>query len=188
MPYVTCQECGTESMAPRELVGLDWSCPKCRTPIFVGDGGPTAEGLMRARRRKANNSGPLLVIGALVLLTGAVLGFAMLVHQSRKTAQNKVEPVAKPKPGEQAEPPKKPAGEWERVSNRDVTPVDIVLGGIGLLAYFTPSAVAIFRGHANLAPILVVNIFAGWTCIGWVVALAWSVSHQSRPHGGFTAE
>jgi hypothetical protein len=45
----------------------------------------------------------------------------------------------------------------------------LVLMLLGL--YFTPSIVAINRG-ANTGPAVVINVFLGWTFIGWVVALA----------------
>ncbi len=42
--------------------------------------------------------------------------------------------------------------------------------------YFLPSLIAWSRDHKNTASIAVVNIFLGWTLVGWVVALAMSVS------------
>jgi Superinfection immunity protein len=39
-------------------------------------------------------------------------------------------------------------------------------------AYFAPWIVAAVRHLPNRGPIIVVNIFLGWTFIGWVVALA----------------
>lgn len=61
-----------------------------------------------------------------------------------------------------------------------------VLGGVLSLvivaAYLTPILVASFRRSANMNPVVVVNIFLGWTVIGWVVALAMAVSGPSgRP-------
>ena len=47
---------------------------------------------------------------------------------------------------------------------------------IFLGAYLAPSIIAVARKHHQLAPIIVINIFLGWTVIGWVVALAMSVS------------
>jgi hypothetical protein len=44
------------------------------------------------------------------------------------------------------------------------------------LAYFIPTFVASARRHSNWSSIFVLNIFLGWTFIGWVVALVWSVS------------
>ncbi len=38
--------------------------------------------------------------------------------------------------------------------------------------YFIPTIVALSRGMHNKGSIIVVNVFLGWTLIGWVVALA----------------
>lgn len=43
---------------------------------------------------------------------------------------------------------------------------------IASLIYFLPSIVA--AGRKNNGGVLVVNLFLGWTLIGWVVALAWA--------------
>jgi hypothetical protein len=45
---------------------------------------------------------------------------------------------------------------------------------VGLCGYFFPCIVAWARAHKNLAPILITNVFLGWTIFGWVIALAWS--------------
>ncbi len=48
---------------------------------------------------------------------------------------------------------------------------------IALLAlYFLPSIIAGIRGHRNGAAISIVILFLGWTLIGWVGALVWSVA------------
>jgi hypothetical protein len=52
----------------------------------------------------------------------------------------------------------------------------VIAGIIGVGVYLAPSAIAVWRGCPNAAPILVVNIFLGWSLIGWVVALAWSLA------------
>uniref|UniRef100_A0AAU2VUL1 Superinfection immunity protein n=1 Tax=Streptomyces sp. NBC_00008 TaxID=2903610 RepID=A0AAU2VUL1_9ACTN len=41
-----------------------------------------------------------------------------------------------------------------------------------VLAYFVPTVVAFARGVSNSGSILVLNLFLGWTLVGWVVALA----------------
>lgn len=54
----------------------------------------------------------------------------------------------------------------------------LLLGFLVLAAlYFIPSIVAVMRRHPQIAPIIIVNIFLGWTLIGFVVALAWSFSN-----------
>jgi hypothetical protein len=44
------------------------------------------------------------------------------------------------------------------------------------LGYFVPTIVAIKRGHPQVVAIIVTNILLGWTFLGWVVALIWSVT------------
>lgn len=46
--------------------------------------------------------------------------------------------------------------------------------------YLLPSLVAAGRKHPNSNSIGIVNIFLGWTLLGWVVALAWSASAFNR--------
>lgn len=46
--------------------------------------------------------------------------------------------------------------------------------------YFLPSVVAAARDHRQRWAIFVVNLFFGWTAIGWVLALAWSAT-EARP-------
>ena len=54
-----------------------------------------------------------------------------------------------------------------------------LLIGLGLIAlYFVPTIVAVNRDH-QVGPVAVINIFLGWSLIGWVVALAIAVSGDS---------
>jgi Superinfection immunity protein len=47
-----------------------------------------------------------------------------------------------------------------------------LLGGIiGIALYFLPTIIAIVRKKDNLLLILLLNIFLGWTLVGWIVAL-----------------
>ena len=48
------------------------------------------------------------------------------------------------------------------------------------LAYFAPIAIAYSRDHANTLPIAILNIFLGWSLVGWVVALAWALSSDVK--------
>lgn len=50
----------------------------------------------------------------------------------------------------------------------------------GLVLYFAPSLMAIFREHSNQNSIFLTNLFFGWTLIGWVVAMIWSVSDNTK--------
>jgi hypothetical protein len=39
-----------------------------------------------------------------------------------------------------------------------------------------PSVVARLRNHKNTNSICIINLFFGWTILGWVICLAWSAS------------
>lgn len=45
-----------------------------------------------------------------------------------------------------------------------------------LISYFIPSIIALFRAKSNSFAIILLNLFLGWTFIGWVVALIWSAT------------
>lgn len=45
----------------------------------------------------------------------------------------------------------------------------------GIVVYFIPTVIGALRQVKGLVGILLVNIFLGWTVIGWIVALVWSL-------------
>lgn len=49
-----------------------------------------------------------------------------------------------------------------------------------ILLYFVPAIISGARRCEAHNGILVVNLFLGWTFIGWVVALAWAASGKQR--------
>ena len=51
------------------------------------------------------------------------------------------------------------------------------LGGVVLsvVAYFIPSMVAGLRSHPRPGLVFLVNLFLGWTVVGWLAALAWAL-------------
>lgn len=51
---------------------------------------------------------------------------------------------------------------------------------VGVVLYFVPCYIALERQHHLRRVICVVNILLGWTVIGWVVALAMSLSGVKR--------
>jgi len=59
-------------------------------------------------------------------------------------------------------------------------PGGFVYGGIVLALYFLPAIIALDRRHRNSMPIFIVNLFLGWTIIGWVGCLAWGLAHQEE--------
>lgn len=65
------------------------------------------------------------------------------------------------------------------------------LPGIAILmvlfaVYWLPSIFAYRRHHRDKGSILLVNLFFGWTLIGWIIALIWAASgnveEEISPH------
>jgi len=45
-----------------------------------------------------------------------------------------------------------------------------------LSLYFLPTIIALLRRQPNTLAIFLLNFFLGWSFVGWVVALVWSVT------------
>jgi hypothetical protein len=54
--------------------------------------------------------------------------------------------------------------------------VGVVVFLILLAIYFLPTIIALLRRQPNTLAIFLLNFFLGWSFIGWVVALVWSVT------------
>ncbi len=53
----------------------------------------------------------------------------------------------------------------------------LVVVGVALIAlHFLPGIIATRRHHRSALAIWLVNIFFGWTLIGWIVALVWALN------------
>ncbi|MGH3430833.1 MAG: superinfection immunity protein, partial [Mycobacteriales bacterium] len=86
------------------------------------------------------------------------------------------QPAITPQSGAPAEPP---------ASQGSAAPVlaGAVLGGgliivaiaVGLAMYFLPTLVAMLRHKKNAGAIFALNLFLGWTFLGWLGALIWSL-------------
>jgi len=55
----------------------------------------------------------------------------------------------------------------------------LVLAIVGIL-YFLPTICALNAKHHNVDAIAIVNLFLGWTFVGWVVALAMAVTKSEK--------
>ena len=54
--------------------------------------------------------------------------------------------------------------------------ISLIIGG-----YFLPLIIAICCNHRNILGIGLLNLFAGWTLVGWVGALIWAVLAEPAP-------
>lgn len=50
----------------------------------------------------------------------------------------------------------------------------LVVFGVGLAFYILPTFVAFVRGSPYTEAIAIINLFLGWTLLGWVGALVWA--------------
>jgi Superinfection immunity protein len=58
------------------------------------------------------------------------------------------------------------------VVSKGAVPLSLAVLAVILGAYWAPSIVGKVRHVPNLGSVVTINLFAGWTLIGWVVALA----------------
>jgi hypothetical protein len=50
----------------------------------------------------------------------------------------------------------------------------VILLSLTFFIYFIPAIVAHKKKHRQSTSILILNLFLGWTLIGWVLALVWA--------------
>jgi hypothetical protein len=54
---------------------------------------------------------------------------------------------------------------------------EILIGVFIIVLYFVPAAIG--RKKKNHTAILVLNLLAGWTVVGWVIALIWALTKDA---------
>lgn len=63
-------------------------------------------------------------------------------------------------------------GPWEIALMLSILP--------SLAVYFIPTIVAIVRHARNVLSIVLLNILGGWTFVGWIIALIWSIRDERQ--------
>jgi hypothetical protein len=58
-------------------------------------------------------------------------------------------------------------------------------GTVCLALYFLPTIVAALRSHPSAGAIFAINLFFGWTFIGWIICLVWAASDANRHNGRY---
>jgi len=56
---------------------------------------------------------------------------------------------------------------------------------IVLVVYPVPSFVAALRRHNAALNIMIINLWLGWTIIGWIVSLIWACDLDVEPTAGY---
>jgi hypothetical protein len=71
------------------------------------------------------------------------------------------------------------------LNDNHITGPEVVGWGSGLIltllaAYFAPSIIASARDHRQKLAIFMLNLFLGWTFLGWVIALIWACTADTK--------
>jgi hypothetical protein len=75
----------------------------------------------------------------------------------------------------------------DRMAVISLTAGFIFVGIIVFIIYIVPSVIAFKRGHQNAGAILALNILLGWSFLGWVAALVWSLTSVTNNPARTTA-
>lgn len=59
------------------------------------------------------------------------------------------------------------------------SPMEIILFLLAAVLYFLPGIIG--NGKRDDTAIWILNLFLGWTVIGWIVALVWAATSDSEP-------
>jgi len=57
--------------------------------------------------------------------------------------------------------------------------------GFGTVMYFLPSIIALARSKRDTLAIFLLNLFLGWSGIGWIVALVWAAKNDVPTTAGY---
>jgi hypothetical protein len=72
-------------------------------------------------------------------------------------------------------------GNAAAIVGQDLTPLaGLMVIAIGGLVVLIPTFVAYARVHHNRQAICALNLLAGWTGLGWVIALVWALTTVQR--------
>jgi len=58
---------------------------------------------------------------------------------------------------------------------QNFTILELLLVVLIFILYFLPALIAFLRKHKNKLAIFLLNFLLGWTVLGWVASLIWSV-------------
>lgn len=62
-----------------------------------------------------------------------------------------------------------------------LAPANFLMAMVTAAVYLLPTAVAVYRDCESRVWIVLLNIFLGWTIVGWIIALSWANGGKIRP-------
>jgi Superinfection immunity protein len=57
----------------------------------------------------------------------------------------------------------------------------LLMIGLAIVVYFIPVMIAVARRHRKVTSIFLVNLFFGWSILGWIFALVWALRANVPP-------
>ena len=61
----------------------------------------------------------------------------------------------------------------------------LVILGLFVVVYFLPSVIALGRRNPDINSVFLINLWLGWTIIGWITAIGWALDRRSQATGCF---
>jgi uncharacterized protein YecT (DUF1311 family) len=90
-------------------------------------------------------------------------------------------PVSRSAPAPTPEVSAVPAVQDQVVRHQPAEDTGYVMIFIFLVLYFLPTVIAFFRHHHDKLGIFALDFLLGWTVLGWIAALVWSLTAVNRP-------
>ena len=56
----------------------------------------------------------------------------------------------------------------------------LVIVGLVAVMYFLPSLIALGRRNPDINSVFLINLWLGWTVIGWITAIGWALDRRSQ--------
>ena len=181
--HIFCTHCRAEINCPRKFVGRTVKCPKCgkpfrvvepldmdedpfgiERPLLPEERGPQPASGPRVGRRSKPETPAQRAVGIAIITMFVALFSAALLSQVVDSFS--------------ADSGAQSPWFFARISS---ILLFTILGGGVVVLYFFPVLVAVSRQHPNALPIGIVNLFFGWSLLGWVGCLAWACMAVERP-------
>ena len=62
-----------------------------------------------------------------------------------------------------------------------MAPLNLLLFLLAIMVYLLPTILAFFRDCESATWIAVLNVFLGWTVLGWFIAIGWAAGGRVKP-------
>lgn len=72
------------------------------------------------------------------------------------------------------------SGSNQQVFGSNQTVLWLFMLFVAIIVYFLPTIMANSRSHNNNKAICILNLFLGWTFLGWVIALVWAFTDNVK--------